>query len=90
MSKPKVSIIVPVYNVEKYLRQCLESVINQTLKEIEIICIDDGSPDNCGAIIDEYAQKDTRIVAIHKENGGYGSALNYGFSIAKGEYIGIV
>lgn len=90
MSKPKVSIIVPVYNVEKYLRQCLESVINQTLKEIEIICIDDGSPDNCGAIIDEYAQKDTRIVAIHKENGGYGFALNYGFSIAKGEYIGIV
>ena len=90
MSKPKVSIIVPAYNVEKYLRQCLESVINQTLKEIEIICIDDGSPDNCGAIIDEYAQKDTRIVAIHKENGGYGSALNYGFSIAKGEYIGIV
>ena len=90
MSKPKVPIIVPVYNVEKYLRQCLESVINQTLKEIEIICIDDGSPDNCGAIIDEYAQKDTRIVAIHKENGGYGSALNYGFSIAKGEYIGIV
>ncbi len=90
MENPKVSVVIPIYNVEKYLRQCLDSVINQTLKDIEIICVDDGSPDNCGAIIDEYAKKDNRIVAIHKENGGYGSAINYGFSIAKGEYIGIV
>ncbi len=87
---PKVSIIIPVYNVEKYLRQCLDSVINQTLKDIEIICIDDGSPDNCPAIIDEYAKNDKRIVAIHKENGGYASAINKGLDIAKGEFIGIV
>lgn len=90
MENPKVSVVIPIYNVERYLRQCLDSVVNQTLKDIEIICVDDGSPDNCGAIIDEYAQKDNRIVAIHKENGGYGSAINYGFAIAKGEYIGIV
>lgn len=90
MENPKVSVVIPIYNVERYLRQCLDSVITQTLKDIEIICVDDGSPDNCGAIIDEYAQKDNRIVAIHKENGGYGSAINYGFSIAKGEYVGIV
>lgn len=90
MENPKVSVVIPIYNVERYLRQCLDSVVNQTLKDIEIICVDDGSPDNCGSIIDEYAQKDNRIVAIHKENGGYGSAINYGFSIAKGEYVGIV
>jgi len=87
---PKVSIIVPVYNVEKYLRECIDSIIAQTLEDIEIICVDDGSPDNCGEIIDEYAKKDSRIVAIHKENGGYGSAINKGLDIAKGEYIGIV
>ena len=90
MENPKVSVVIPIYNVERYLRQCIDSVVNQTLKDIEIICVDDGSPDNCDAIIDEYAQKDNRIVAIHKENGGYGSAINYGFSIAKGEYVGIV
>ena len=90
MGDIKVSVIVPIYNVEQYLRQCLDSIINQTLEDIEIICVDDGSPDNCGAIIDEYAQKDSRIVAIHKENGGYASAINKGLDIAKGEYIGIV
>lgn len=87
---PKVSVIMPVYNVEKYLRECLDSVINQTLEDIEIICVDDGSPDNCGEIIDEYASRDSRIVAIHKENGGYGSAINTGIEISKGQYIGIV
>ena len=87
---PKVSVIIPVYNVEPYLRQCLDSVVNQTLRDIEIICVDDGSPDNCGMIIDEYAKNDNRIIAIHKENGGYGSAINKGLEIAKGEYIGIV
>ena len=65
---PKVSVIVPVYNVEKYLRKCLDSVVNQTLEDIEIICIDDGSSDSSGAILDEYAQKDKRIKVIHQEN----------------------
>ncbi len=87
---PKVSIIMPTYNVEQYLEQCLDSVINQTLKDIEIICVDDGSPDNCGKIIDEYAIKDPRIKAIHQENGGYGKAVNAGIEAATGEYIGIV
>ena len=86
----KVSVIMPTYKVEKYLRQCIDSVINQTLSDIEIILVDDGSPDNCGAIIDEYAAKDSRIIAIHKKNGGYGSAVNIGLDIATGEYIGIV
>lgn len=87
---PKISVIVPVYNVEKYLRECLDSIINQTLQDIEIILIDDGGKDNCPQIIDEYAQKDDRIIAIHKPNGGYGSAMNVGLSHATGEYIGIV
>lgn len=89
-NKPKVSIIMPTYNVEKYFVECLESVINQTLKDIEIIPVDDGSPDNCGKIMDEYAQKDSRIKPIHQQNGGYGKAVNAGFAAAKGEYIGIV
>lgn len=90
MSDIKVSIIVPIYNVEQYLHQCLDSIINQTLKDIEIICIDDGSSDNSGAIVDEYACKDSRIVAVHKQNGGYGSAINKGIELAKGRFIGIV
>lgn len=90
MKKPKVSIVMPTYNVEKYFSQCIESVINQTLKEIEIIPVDDGSPDNCGKIMDEYAEKDKRIKPIHKENGGYGSAVNLGIEKATGEYIAIL
>ncbi|EAJ6226790.1 glycosyltransferase, partial [Campylobacter coli] len=86
----KVSIIVPVYNVEKYLRQCLDSIIDQTLEEIEIILIDDGSTDGSGSICDEYAAMDNRIVLIHKENAGLGAAYNTGLEIAKGEYIGFV
>ena len=81
---------MPTYNVEKYFRQCIESVINQTLTDIEIIPVDDGSPDNCGAIMDEYAAKDSRIKPIHQANGGYGKAVNAGISAATGEYIGIV
>jgi glycosyltransferase involved in cell wall biosynthesis len=86
----KVSIVIPVYNVEKYLRECLDSVVNQTLKDIEIICINDGSTDSSGKILDEYAQKDLRIKVIHKENGGYGKSMNVGLDNATGEYIGIV
>ena len=69
--KPKVSIIIPVYKVEKFLTRCLDSVLGQTLKEIEIILVDDGSPDNCGNICDEYAAKDKRVIVIHKKNAGY-------------------
>jgi len=87
---PKVSIIVPTYNVEKYLKECLDSVVNQTLNDIEIICVDDGSTDNSGKILDEYASKDNRIKVIHKKNGGYGKAMNVGLDNATGEYIGIV
>lgn len=86
----KVSIIVPVYNVEQYLVECMESIINQTLEDIEIICVDDGSTDNSGKILDEYASRDNRIRVIHKENGGYGKAMNIGLDNATGEYIGIV
>ena len=87
---PKVSVIIPTYNVEKYLVECLESVVNQTLQDIEIICVDDGSTDSSGKILDEYAAKDSRIKVIHKENGGYGKAMNVGMDNATGEYIGIV
>lgn len=87
---PKVSIVIPVYNVEEYLRECLDSVVNQTLRDIEIICINDGSNDNSGAILDEYALIDERIAVIHKENGGYGKALNIGIDKACGEYVGII
>lgn len=89
-NQPKVSVIIPVYGVEKYLRQCLNSVINQTLKDIEIIVIDDGGKDKCPQIIDEYAAKDNRIKAIHKTNGGYGQTCNRGLEIATGEYIAIL
>lgn len=88
--RPKISVIIPVYNVEKYLSQCLDSVINQTLKEIEIICIDDGSTDSSLAILREYQSKDNRIKVITKENSGYGASMNIGLDTAKGEYIGIV
>lgn len=88
--KPKVSIIVPVYNVEKYLDRCMESLLNQTLKDIEIILVDDGSPDSCPQMCDEYAKRDSRIKVIHKQNGGLGFARNSGLEIAKGEYVAFV
>ena len=84
---PKVSVIIPVYNVEKYLKQCLDSVVNQTLKDIEIICIDDGSADNSIEILKEYAQKDNRFIILEQENQGAGAARNKGLSIATGEYV---
>ncbi len=86
----KVSIIIPVYNVSEYLRQCLDSVIGQTLKEIEIICVNDGSTDNSPEILQEYAAKDPRFVVLSGPNGGYGKAMNKGLDRASGEYIGIV
>jgi len=89
-NKPKVSIVVPIYNVEKYLKECLDSILAQTLKDIEIICIDDGSPDNCGKIIDDYAKRDRRIIPVHQKNSGYSYSVNRGISMANGEYIGII
>ena len=88
--EPLVSIIVPIYNVEPYLKKCIDSIINQTLTNIEIILVNDGSTDNCGKIIDEYAKKDNRVIALHKENGGQASARNMGLDIASGKYIGFV
>lgn len=88
--KPKVSVILPVYNVGKYLRQSLDSLINQTLREIEIICVDDGSTDDSYEILEEYKQKDSRIKVIHKENKGTGAARNDGLRLAQGECIGFV
>lgn len=90
MSTYKISIIVPIYNVEKYLDRCVQSLLNQTLKNIEIILVDDGSPDKCPQMCDDYAQKDTRIKVIHKTNAGLGFARNSGLEIATGEYVAFV
>lgn len=87
---PTVSIIVPVYKVEKYIRKCVDSILAQTLHDIEIILVDDGSPDNCPQICDEYAKLDDRIKVIHKKNGGLSDARNKGVEAAKGKYIGFV
>ena len=84
---PKVSVVVPIYNVEKYLKQCVESLLNQTLKEIEIILVDDESPDLSGKIADEYEKKYSNIKTIHKKNGGLGPARNTGLEHATGEYV---
>ncbi len=90
MMKGLISIIVPVYNVEKYLHKCIDSIIGQTYKNLEILLIDDGSTDRSGIICDDYSAKDSRIKVIHKENGGQASARNLALTIAKGEYIGFV
>ncbi len=83
-----ISIIVPVYKTESYLRKCLNSIVNQTYKNLEIILVDDGSPDNCGKICDEYAARDSRVKVIHQKNRGLSAARNAGLKIATGEYIG--
>jgi len=90
MESTKVSIIVPVYNTEKYLEQCIDSITAQTLEEIEIIIVDDGSQAVCAQLCDELSQKDPRIKVIHKENGGLGLARNSGMEAACGEYVGFV
>lgn len=90
MEKFILSVIIPVYNVEKYLRKCVDSVLAQDIADMEVILIDDGSPDNCGAICDEYAEKDARVKVIHKENEGLSSARNAGLDIARGKYITFV
>ncbi len=87
---PKVSIIVPVYKVEKYLERCVSSLRNQTLQDIEIILVDDGSPDQCPAMCDELAETDSRIKVVHKKNGGLSSARNAGLRVAEGNYVGFV
>lgn len=88
MAKPLISIIVPVYKVpEQYLRKCIESIISQTFQNIEVLLVDDGSPDQCGLICDEYAEKDSRIRVLHKKNGGLSSARNYGCKATTGKWI---
>ena len=87
---PIISIIVPIYNVDKYLSRCIDSILNQTFKKFELILVNDGSTDNSGVVCEEYANKDNRIKVIHKSNGGVSSARNSGLHAAKGEYIGFV
>lgn len=87
---PKISVVLPVYKVEKYLNRSVQAVCNQTYENLEIILVDDGSPDNCPIICDEWREKDKRIVVIHKENGGLSDARNVGTLHATGEYITFV
>ena len=91
MSNPKVSIVVPIYNLEKYVPRCMDALVNQTLEDIEIICVDDGSKDSAGKIIDEYKDKyPNKVKTFHKENGGEWSARTYGLKKATGEYVGFI
>lgn len=85
-----ISVIVPIYNVEKYLVKCVNSILSQSYSELEVILVDDGSPDNCGRICDELAQRDCRIRVVHQENKGLASARNMGLSIAQGDYVAFV
>lgn len=85
-----ISVIVPIYKVEDYLKECIESIINQTYSDIEVILVDDGSPDRCPQMCDEWAKRDSRIRVVHKKNGGLSSARNAGLDVAKGEYISFV
>ena len=85
-----ISVIVPVYKVEPYLDKCVRSIVEQTYQNLEIILVDDGSPDNCGAICDAWAEKDSRIKVIHKENGGLSDARNAGMDVATGQWIAFV
>lgn len=90
MENSLISVIIPIYNVERYLSRCIDSVVNQTYTNLEIILVDDGSPDKCGIICDEYSKKDKRIKVIHKKNGGLSDARNAGINIVLGKYIGFI
>ena len=90
MSNGLVSLIVPVYKAEKYIHQCIDSLLAQSYNNIEIVLVDDGSPDNCGAICDEYSSKDNRIKVIHQKNGGVSAARNTGIAHSRGEWIAFV
>ena len=87
---PEISIIVPVYKVEKYLNECIDSILAQTFTDFELILVDDGSPDNCPALCDAAAEKDSRVRVIHKQNGGVSTARNAGLAAAQGNWIGFV
>ena len=87
---PKISVIVPVYKVEAYLQECVDSILAQTFEDFELILVDDGSPDNCGAICDAYAGKDSRVKVIHQENQGLSGARNTGIEASKGEFLTFV
>lgn len=90
MRYPLISVIVPVYKVEQYLHRCVDSILAQTYPHIEVVLVDDGSPDRCGAICDEYAQADQRVQVVHRPNGGLSAARNSGLDVCRGEYIGFV
>lgn len=90
MEMPVISVIVPVYKVEKYLDKCVRSIVDQTYRDLEIILVDDGSPDRCGAMCDAWAAKDSRIRVVHKQNGGLSDARNAGMAVATGEYMGFI
>ena len=87
MKMPLISVVLPIYNIESYLDRCMEAVLNQTYSNLEILMVDDGSPDGCPQICDRYAEQDSRVRALHKENGGLSDARNYGIARARGEYI---
>ena len=89
-NKSAVSVIVPMYNTERFLRCCVDSLLRQTINNIEILLVDDGSPDACGEIAEQYARLDERVKVVHRENGGLGPARNSGLAIATGEYVGFV
>ena len=90
MNKPMISVIVPVYNAEKYLQRCVDSILKQSFTDFEVLLIDDGSHDRSGELCDEYGEKDNRVRVFHKENGGVSSARNVGLDNASGEYISFV
>ena len=90
MNRPLISVVLPIYKIEQYLDRCMKAVLGQTYENLEILMVDDGSPDNCPALCDAYAQKDPRVKALHKENGGLSDARNYGIAHATGEYIACI